>query len=376
MNVSTIRFDRLSTDDLSAWDSIQRNNPALDSPFFRPEFAGAVASVRDDVEIAVVKDGGRSVGFLPFHRLPWNAGTPLGGVVSDFHGVISPAGVDHCPVELIRAAGLGSFKFNRLVCDRQVRFEDHVRDELSSPYIDLSDGFDAYIESRDNGRRILKQVRRKKKGLERRVGPIRFEAHSDDREVLETCVRWKTEQYHRTGVPNVLAPEWVVLLLETILETKSADFAPMFSVLYAGDQIASIDVGMRSRNVWHPWFCVYNVDMEKYSPGIIHLVDMMKEVPQLGIERIDLSAGGESYKYRFMSGERRVGCGAVDARLATATARRVWWRARDVVRSSPLAGPARIPARLLYRLNHWYELRRPGLAREAQRRLAAKNAAQ
>ena len=62
------RFDELTDSQLADWSRFQQADPALESPYFRPEFTRIVASAQDDVEVALLRADGRSVGFFPFER--------------------------------------------------------------------------------------------------------------------------------------------------------------------------------------------------------------------------------------------------------------------------------------------------------------------
>ncbi len=351
MNIFTVPFDGLSDSEFEVWDRIQRGNPTLASPYFRPEFARAVNAARQDVEVAVLRENGRPVGFLPFHRTAWNSGRPLGCKLSDVHAVIRSPGTPVDLSEVVRAAGLRSWTFEKLLSTHSSA-EPFVRREDQSPYIDLSEGFEAYIDGRENGKRLLKTHRKKVRNLERAVGPLRFDPHVPDLEVVETCLRWKADQYRRSNVPNVLKSKWVVDLLKTIAQMESNDFSALVAVLYAGDRIAAIDVGMRSRDVWHPWFCAFDRELQAHSPGIVHLIEMMRAAPELGIRRIDLGTGGEEYKNRFESGVIHVSSGAIDVPAAVAAGRRVWWHLSDAIRRSPLIALARVPRRMLRRASN------------------------
>jgi CelD/BcsL family acetyltransferase involved in cellulose biosynthesis len=50
------------------WDELQRGNPTLSSPYFRPELTQVAAAVREDVEVAVLEQQGVPQAFLPFQR--------------------------------------------------------------------------------------------------------------------------------------------------------------------------------------------------------------------------------------------------------------------------------------------------------------------
>ena len=84
-----IPAQQLASDDSRLWAGMQQQNPALDSPYFRPEFTQAVAAVRNDVWVAIIRRNGAAVGYFPFQRGKLNLGKPVGGKLSDYHGIIS-----------------------------------------------------------------------------------------------------------------------------------------------------------------------------------------------------------------------------------------------------------------------------------------------
>ncbi|HEX5102878.1 MAG TPA: hypothetical protein VFV87_03655, partial [Pirellulaceae bacterium] len=105
----------LSPGEWEIWDDIRAANPVYASPYFAPEFAQAVASVRDDVEVAVLKQGSATVGFFPFQRGRLNLGKPLGGKLSDYHGPLAGTGAMIDPRSLLRSCGLAAWDFDHLV---------------------------------------------------------------------------------------------------------------------------------------------------------------------------------------------------------------------------------------------------------------------
>jgi CelD/BcsL family acetyltransferase involved in cellulose biosynthesis len=356
MRIRTIRFDHLTKDEIAAWSEIQRSHVAFCSPFFRPEFAQIVAAVRADVEVAVLEESGRPVGFFPFHRRYFNTAQPIGGGLSEFHGLIAPPDI-HCdPIELLRACGLSSWRFEHLVSIHP-SFARYSWSSADSPYVDLSAGFERYLQMRDNGARLRYDFQRKKRKLERDAGPFRYEHHVADPAVLETCIHWKTEQARRTGLIDIFKNSWIPRLLNEILKYQGQDFAAAMPVCYAGDRIAAINFGIRSGDVFHSWFPAYNVELADYSPGYLHFIEMMRSCESTGIRRIILGMGSESYKDRFMSGADRVAQGCVNVHSGVALARSAWRQAREAVKSSSFAKPARLPVRMVSRFTTWLAFR-------------------
>jgi CelD/BcsL family acetyltransferase involved in cellulose biosynthesis len=356
MNMRTITFEELTSDEIAAWSAIQCDHAEFASPFFRPEFTQLVASARADVEIAVLEEDGAPVGFFPFQRSLFNAGQPVGSGISECDAVIASPEVACDPLELLRACGLNSWRFDHLV-PVQKSFDQFAWSSAESPYIDLSEGFESYIASRPNGRRIMSEYGQLKRKFEREVGPIRFEPNSSDPAVLETCLRWKSAQARRTGRPDIFKFSWIPNLVNSVLSCQDECFGSAMPVCYVGDEIAAINFGVRSGGVFHPWFPTYNVDFANYSPGNLLWIETMQAAETQGIRRILLGKGEETYKKRFMSGTDLVAQGCVDARPAVATARRAWRTTRSSIKASPLRGPAQVPARIVNRISTWLMFR-------------------
>ena len=96
------------TEEWSRWCRIQSAEPALTSPYFRPEFTAAVAAVWSDVQIGMLRHGADLVGFFPFQRSKLQMGGPVGGPLSDYHGFKCPRNVQCQPEELLSGCRLAT----------------------------------------------------------------------------------------------------------------------------------------------------------------------------------------------------------------------------------------------------------------------------
>lgn len=345
MEYRVVPADRLTTDLIRIWSRLQRADPALDSPYFRPEFALAVGQVRSTSEVAVFEENGQPVGFLPYDRSKRSVGQPIAPDMTDFQGAIVRQGLDWNADQMVRDCGLAALYFDHLIVTQQ-SFQTYHVVEAPSPYLDLSQGFDAYRKRRaEMGATRLKTALRKARKMERELGPIRLEMFSDDRDVFRTLIEWKTNQYLRTKATNGLADGWRVPLLERLWKERSDAFAGTLSALYAGDRLVSIHMGMMSHGVLHYWFPAYDVELHNYSPGLVQLVRTAQAAEDLGIKRIDLGKGPEPYKFSLMSGTTEVAEAAIDRRPIARPIRRLWLRTQAFVRSSGLYTPARFVVR-------------------------------
>ena len=350
MNIQLLPADKLTADQIAAWVEIQQSEPALDSPYFRPEFTQAVAAVRNDVEVGVLEEHGNPVGFFPFQRSPGNVALPVGGKMSDFHGLIARKDLQWEPRELLRGCRLTAWRFDHLIASQSPPqpYHWHV---APSPYIDLSRGWEGYRAERLAAHPTwFKRAERKLRQVDRESGPLRVELESDDPDLFQFMFKWKRRQYQRTGVTDVLAFDWTVALLERVRAAKSEGFSGVTSAFYMGDVLAAVLFSIRSYSVLHSWFSAYHPDFQQLSPGINSWLKFLKPYSEIGIRRIDLGKGPEVYKARLMSGAIDVAEGAVELRPMVGFLRRNCHRAYDWTRNSSLRRPLLKPGRLIRRL--------------------------
>lgn len=354
MQVRVVPGRQLTPDLVQRWSELQRGNPGLQSPYFRPEFTQVVAEVRDDVEVAVIEANSVPQAFLPFQRGALGAAQPVAGRLSDFHNWISAPEFQFDPQELLAKCGLRSFRFDHLLhaadCFRPFIFQ-HSR----SPYLDLSQGFAHYEANRRADNSEMATIKRKLGKMAREVGPLRLEWSCDCKTALQTLQRWKGEQYIRTGNVDLFSIDWIRTLFDRLLQRSEPALSGQFTCLYAGDQLVAAHLGMASEQVLHWWFPAYDRELGRYSPGLVLIYMMAQQAGNHGVTRIDLGKGDEEYKFRIATHVDQVAEGCVDAVSARQFLRRSWRVARDWVRNSPLRSTARVPYRWLKRVRDWFK---------------------
>ncbi len=326
MNFSVVKFPQLTCDEIAIWSGLASTDNEFSSPYFSPEFTRAVSTVRDDVYVAVLKENETPVGFFP-HQRRWGIGQPVGGPFSDHHGVIVKPENNWDAIELLKACHLHVWEFSHLLA-AQIPFLGYHRVLTHSPVIDISNGFSAYMEwQRAKGSKIILRLLRQRRQLERSLGPIRCEFESPDRNELNILLKWKSEQYLRTGLVDAFSFPWTRDLLCNIHSTRRPEFSGMLSSLYAGDTLVSAHMGMRSRVAWHYWFPAYSQEHAHFSPGLILLLEMLRGAEHLGIQYVDLGKGAALYKDLLMNGAVPIAEGLVEVDGWQTAVRRVWRRA-------------------------------------------------
>jgi CelD/BcsL family acetyltransferase involved in cellulose biosynthesis len=127
----------------------------------------------------------------------------------------------------------------------------------------------------------------------------------------------------------------------------------VFSVLKAGGETIAVHLGMRTATNLHIWFPAYTIEHEKYSPGLVLLLELAKEGAAKGILRIDFGKGHDRYKHNFKSGEVMIAEGAVEHRFVAGTLRRYWHHTKNWIRSSRFSRQLEAPINATRRLMQW-----------------------
>ncbi|GIH22352.1 cellulose biosynthesis protein CelD [Acrocarpospora phusangensis] len=324
-NVRVAGFDALSAEEIDAWHTLRAANPLLDSPYFHPGFSAAVHQGAP-VEVAVGRDeSGRVSALLPFHRDARDRALarPAGWPGADFQGPILAAGSTIQPLQLL-SAGVRGLEFDHLV-ESCPDFGPWVESRRVSPYLDTTGGLDGYLgRASKSGKDNMGQARRRLAKTERTHGSVRFAADTVDAESLSRVIELKRGQYAATGVADYFADPSRRELMTRLLHTRDPEFGGVLSTLHAGPHLVAAHFGIRSGNVLHWWFPVYDPAFSQLAPGWMLLRELVAATPALGITRIDLGRGDDEYKRRAKTGESEVCQGLVtrsSARLAVRRAR-------------------------------------------------------
>ena len=355
--VKVIKPDDLTTDLIGAWSRIQQADSALHNPFCRPEFTQAVGNVRDDVEVAILLQGDRPVGFLPFERSRFNIGRPVGGRVNNFQGMAVEKDVEWDAESVIRGCGLSSWVFSNLNATQRPFVPHHhaVEDGL---YMDLSRGFDTYLEEQKVAhRRAIRDILRHERGAHRDFRSVRFEWHRPDDELLDTLLKWKSAQLRATGYGDLFTHDWAVDLLRQVLCKKDEAFKATLSVLFFDDCPAAMTYSLQSFGIVDGWFLAFNREFSRYGPGVILLLELARAMAARDIDRYYLGTGGEKYKHRFATGAVPLARGSVDLAMLPRMYHQSWRRTREFVRNSPLRNSAKAAARVVQPAVDWLAFR-------------------
>jgi len=309
MKVTVVTPRELGAGEVRRWSEIQRSDDVYASPCLSPYFTRAIAAKRDDIFVAVLEDGNRTVGFFPFQRNARGEANAGKQRMADYEAVVVDGDAEWTAVELLRGCGLAAWNYEAMI-GGQRQFSAYHREVTRSAIVDLREGFEAYAKSvRRRGSRLWKRLNGQRKAMERQYGPMRYEHQATAPEGLAWLKEYKSAHYLRTGKPDHFQTPWVAAMVDQVYRTQEADFAGTLSLLYAGERIVAGHLGTRTRTVWHYWLPCYDRGMARYSPGSLLLMEMAKAAE--GIRYLDLGGGSEEYKQRFCNGWIAMAAGSV-----------------------------------------------------------------
>jgi CelD/BcsL family acetyltransferase involved in cellulose biosynthesis len=288
------------------WRAFLEQQPAFASPLMGPDFARAVGRVRDDAEVVTYRRGGEIVGFLGLHRRPGGFARPLGAPFADYHALVTGPAPGFEGQEALALAGVRAFRHTGLI-DPYGLF-DRIAVGPTAFAIALPEGPEAYLEAiraanpkrAKNHRRLLNRLAQ--------VGPLRLQV-SRDRADFDRLLDWKSDQFRRTGLQDVLRPAWVRELMSNLFDAAAPEFGGLMLTLHAGDTLTGGHFGVISNGIYHPWIASTNPALAAASPGNAFLDQVIRAMPGLGIAVYDLGPGHDHYKQPFSSTRKQVGIG-------------------------------------------------------------------
>jgi CelD/BcsL family acetyltransferase involved in cellulose biosynthesis len=292
------------------WEHTRRTNPALQSPFFAPEFSQIVGMVRNDVEVGVISTNRSVMAFFPFQRKQSEAshGVPIADFLSQCQGLICRPNFECDPLELIDRCGLVSYEFRQFIASQKFF--------LRCPYhLDFSHQIDV-SQRHWRASKLISLRNDLARRIQRDIGPLRFVAHSDDPTLLRRVMDLKSDQDVRTGARDLYRIAWVRSVIEKIHAIQSDDFAGVLSLLYAGDRLVAGHFGLRSRTVWHYWIRAYDPVLADHLPEMNLILNMAKHGSTVGLRTIGFDSGRTLHKRKLSNGSIPVAKGKLELRAS------------------------------------------------------------
>ncbi|MBN2715706.1 MAG: GNAT family N-acetyltransferase [Deltaproteobacteria bacterium] len=152
-----------------------------------------------------------------------------------------------------------------------------------------------------NKNAFSKNTQYKFRRLERALGKISFDFNSIDRDILELCFDWKSDQYRASGLVDGLSKG---AFNRIFFKQMFDDGLLTIAVMKAGDTILAIHIGVVWHNRFYYWVPAFDPAHRKHSAGSILLEKMIEWSYREGHSEFDWLEGGEPYKFTYATDVR------------------------------------------------------------------------
>lgn len=183
----------------------------------------------------------------------------------------------------------------RMLLDRRHRV-------VSVPRVDLDeDGFDGWM--RDRTSKFRRDIKRRRRRLEEAGGSLRITDLSSLRDDVAELLRLHLDRQREEsvfGLPG--ATEMLVATGEALL--PEGRFR-LVCVDFDGKMIGGLLL-YAAGPLWSAFVSGFDDEFAVYSPNLVSILRVIEEIGESGERCLSLGAGGQSYKYRFATGEEEL----------------------------------------------------------------------
>ena len=146
--------------------------------------------------------------------------------------------------------------------------------------------------------KLKSDINRQKRRLSK-LGKLEFQIITDSNEfkkLVPEMILQKRKRYKKTNVPDPFINEDVHNFYINIVDIKSNNLIPHYSILKLGDKIIATHWGVIHKSRFYYLMPTYSADFMVYSPGKILLYFLIEESISQKLKVFDFTIGGESYK--------------------------------------------------------------------------------
>jgi CelD/BcsL family acetyltransferase involved in cellulose biosynthesis len=303
-----VRSENLSKNDENAWIAYRNMHSQFQGSTLGPEFFHEISKVRDDVFVAIYRDGDTPIGFLAHHRRPNNFARPCGAPFCDYCALITPPDTKLNFQEALKLANIKKYRAIGLVDPYNLCPDFGGEKDSAHGQIVCEDKI-----SHDIGKKQRKNVNRLRRHILENFGEIEFIIDDKNRDHFNAMMDLKRAQTRETGIHDFLSPPWVQKLIENLYNAPRDKIHGMLMTMTAGGKPIAWQFGPRFGTHTHPWIFAYNPEFAQYSPGQVFLMDCCEPLCNAGVEYNDLSTGSQKYKENFCNNHIEVRHGTINA---------------------------------------------------------------
>ena len=299
---STLKLGDLTPQQIEAWHKLHDQETALRSPFTTYGFCHAVDKVRGNVFASILENRDEIQAILPFERrysLISGVAQKPGGHLSDCFGMIGGAPHPLDEQELLKRAGLSVFSFDHLPLQGNTLpvWQGTVSHGIQ---VEVPNFNDYVADLQRINKKFVKEVKRHGNQLVQRYGEMNFQWQTTRPDVeLERLIDQKRNQYLKSGARDALKLPWARQLLSELLGARHKNCEAILSTLYCGDTWVASNLALRTEQLLHIWFPVFNRDLRRFGPGHLLFFNLFESAATRGVRIIDFGGGLSAYKRKY-----------------------------------------------------------------------------
>ncbi|WP_300380692.1 GNAT family N-acetyltransferase [Henriciella sp.] len=299
MNATILRLPDLSDADAAAWRSFQASDPALASPYFSLDYLGVLETVYPGIRVLKLGPADAPAGFLPYRSDMLGTARPADGFLGDLHGVIAMPGTRLDMTSALKAAGIGGYAFSALPY-QQVRHGFRGSNGDGNQVVDLSQGYEAYLQERYNYNSSFRRTHRKVLAFLDNPA-LSVEHDTFDVKAFRRLIELKQQGYGRAGHFDIFQLGWPEHLLHQLAQNDCGEVKGVLSVMRLEGELVAACFCMRSASVLHYWFPGYEDRFADQKPGHAMLFSLLDWAGAQGIKEVHLGLGNVQYKRQMAS---------------------------------------------------------------------------
>ncbi|HEV2363153.1 MAG TPA: GNAT family N-acetyltransferase [Caulobacteraceae bacterium] len=352
MEIEILRPRLMPPEMTARWTALQRSRPELASPFLSPHWPRAVERALEapdcGVRIAVLRDNGASVGFMPV-RIDKGSAAPAGAPLAPIEALVAEPSVEMDPRALVRALGVGRLDFGRMFTQAGP-FAPFARSPRRAWIAEMSEGWGAYARSRRrDGGALLKRLAELRRHAEREVGPVKATTPSQSKGDFAQLFAFNRSRLHALGMADGFEARWPARLMRAAFAEPGDAFGGALFTLHIGGELAAAQFHLTGDGALHAWMVAHDARFEAFEPSRLLTCDILKWAPGAGYDRVCMSGEDETAARELATMRVDLAGGFVGVRPAATLVRRAAFGVREVFGRSPLAALTALPVRAMRR---------------------------
>ncbi|MGA9659373.1 MAG: GNAT family N-acetyltransferase [Asticcacaulis sp.] len=291
--IDIVRPQDLTAEDASLWAGFVAQRSDQIGPYFDMRYIQAIASAVPGSAVARFYHKDKVVGYFPY-QVRAGALQPMGAPLSDYHGLISEAGLSVDFHQLLKVTKARRLDFQGWIGEMDAQAKGLV---LQRRVAETPDGFQSwYDEQNQQHHKFFKNVARCERNVLKDFGGFDYSWERVTPTILNWVIAHKREQYSRCGLHDIFSCGWTHDLLNTLSQYEDDTYGLRAGVFRHEGKIVAAEISLMDKESVHLWFPAYDPAYYRYTVGILLTMAIIRDLADKGIQRFDFGTGGEDYK--------------------------------------------------------------------------------